>query len=78
MIDIRVLVERNCNIASVWLAAYAIAGCDTTATPFFGIAKGKILKALRNGCSLSFIGNLASDFSDEHCRPNIKVYYHLL
>jgi len=56
VIDIRKTVAVHHKIIPELLAAHALSGCETVAS-CFGIGKGTVLKKLRSGLSLSYIGN---------------------
>jgi len=63
VIDIGSTVLQHKTIIPDLLAAHALSGCDTTAS-CFGIGKGKVVKALRQGHSLSCLGDEKSDPTD--------------
>lgn len=63
VIDIGASVSKHEHIISDVLSAHALSGCDTTAS-CFGIGKGKVLKALNDGHSLSLLGDPSAELSE--------------
>ncbi|KAJ8027560.1 hypothetical protein HOLleu_32732 [Holothuria leucospilota] len=57
VVDIGQTVETNIGIVGDILAAHALTGCDTVAC-YYGIGKGTVVKMLREGYSLSFLGEI--------------------
>ena len=62
-VDIRETVQKNKEIIPNLIAAHAISGCDTVAC-YYGIGKGKVLKTLKSGQTLSKLGDPEEDMSD--------------
>lgn len=63
VVDIGETVKKHSSIISELLAAHALSGCDTVAC-YFGIGKGKIVKVLRSGLSLSLLGDERAEMND--------------
>ena len=62
--DIGLSVEHLGDICLELLPAHALTGCDQVPM-LYGIAKGKMLSAVKDKChSLAFLGHLASDFDE--------------
>ena len=61
-IDIKATSEKHSTPAPDLLAIHAISGADTVAS-YYGIGKGKALKASKK-VSLSLLGNPSADISD--------------
>ena len=61
-IDIKATSEKHSSLAPDLLAIHAISGADTVAS-YYGIGKGKALKASKK-VSLSLLGNPSADISD--------------
>lgn len=54
---LKATLAKHQEIAKNILPVHAISGCDT-ATCYFGIGKGSVIKALKVGYELSAIGNV--------------------
>lgn len=63
LIDIKKSVQKHTDIIPDILAGHALSGCDTTAC-LFGIGKGKIVKVLKMGNSLSLLGDKTANIED--------------
>ena len=57
VIDIQATVKQHQSIVDGLLSMHALSGCDTCAC-YFGIGKVRVLKVLREGYSLSLLGDI--------------------
>ena len=62
-IDIKQTATNHHSLISQLLPAHALSGCDTVAS-MHGIGKGTVLKAIKDGCDLSALGNKNAPLSD--------------
>lgn len=57
IVDIQSTLAKHTQIVEHLLPAHAISGCDTVAS-YYGLGKGSVIKALKDGYDLSAIGNM--------------------
>ena len=72
LINIKTSVQKHTDIIPDILAGHALSGCDTTAC-LFGIGKGKIVKVLKNGHSLSLVGDKTANIEDANKQASILI-----
>lgn len=60
--DIKETVKVNESIMSSILSAHALSGCDTVA-PYHGVGKRTVVKKLKDGARLKFIGDALTYFT---------------
>ena len=62
VIDIKATAEKNLDIVPYLLSAHAISGRDTVAS-FYQVGKSKVLKILKSGCTLKYLGDEAAEIA---------------
>ena len=62
-VDIRETVQRKNALDPYLIGAHALSGCDTVGC-YFGIGKGKVVKALRGGYILPSLGDTNAELPD--------------
>ena len=62
-IKIKATFEKHVEIVDSLLSAQVLSGCDTVSS-LWGIGKGKVVKVLKSGRSLSMLGNIQEHFED--------------
>jgi len=62
-VDIKATVQKHAHIVTQVLAAHVVSGCDTVAY-LWGIGKGTIVKHLKDGRQLNYLGDLDAELPD--------------